>query len=608
MSAESDAGSYVVSPRFWTWLGARQSLVVLLWLLALGVGGYLLWHAYNWFNSPSNAAEERRRADGNSGHTQIDFGGQWIMGRMLVCGYGRELYHRQRQWEIAWAAFPVEDEAPVNRDESIVPGSFRVIAKPGEDLRHDANKMLSWFMGADPEQWRIVGGAVAGPMAVEPFANPFFAAAIQNASANALTPEIVETVNRPSVGGPLYPPIHAFFYAPLGLFEKPQQAYRVFQIFIAVVVILTGLGIKILSRGRIWWSFSTLVLFLYPGTRAGLDLGQNPNITLAIAVWGWVLASRGYNVAGGIVWGLLGFKPVWALALFIVPVMTRRWRFCIAMVLTGIGLAAMTLPFVGLQTWFDWLAVGKEASALYNVNHNWIMLSRDLHGIPRRILHDFSIPEPNRDTPLANALAWSLWGTVLLLTIGIYLRYGDRKRSTGVGVAFLFFGAFLTCYRFMYYDALLSAIGFAVLLSEPMRYLRTRTFGLSLTPQSPTIGGSRKLNPPSPASNQLGSRLIGYINSFPLSILVILLFVENSVGGMELQATLAFGYYARVTTGQDGATGLVTPQLVADTGSKYPMETYLILAIWIWCGIQLILGAERGSDPEKAHQGQDLSQ
>src|SRR5207248_11298840 len=138
---------------------------------------------------------------------------------------------------------------------------------------------------------------------------------------------------------------------------------------------------------------------------------------------------------------------------------------------------------------FDWLAVGKEAAALYSVNQNWINLSRDLHGIPRRMLHDFSAPEAQRDTRLAQTLAWALWGTVFAATVGVYLRYADHRRATGVGAAFLFFGAWLTCYRFMYYDALVSALGCAVLFAEPARFLRTRVFALSPVSQTPSFAG-----------------------------------------------------------------------------------------------------------------------
>ena len=140
-----------------------------------------------------------------------------------------------------------------------------------------------------------------------------------------------------------------------------------------------------------------------------------------MSIWGWALASRGYNVAAGIVWGLFAFKPVWAAAFFLVPLLMRRWRFCLAMVLTGAVLGALTLPFVGLQSWFDWLQVGSDASELYKVNKNWIHLSRDLQGLPRCMFMDFEKPEARRATPpLINALAWGLWGAVFGATVIIY--------------------------------------------------------------------------------------------------------------------------------------------------------------------------------------------
>ena len=53
-------------------------------------------------------------------------------------------------------------------------------------------------------------------------------------------------------------------------------------------------------------------------------------MSLAIIIWGWALYSRGYETAGGLVWGLLAFKPVWAAAFFLAPLLTRRWRACAA--------------------------------------------------------------------------------------------------------------------------------------------------------------------------------------------------------------------------------------------------------------------------------------
>ena len=582
-------------PRYWAWLGTRHAVAVLLWLVAIGIAAYTLFHAWTFFGNRPDQPESHRRVDGNAGHTQIDFGGQWVMGRMVVKGHASELYHRQRQWEVAREGYRLENEPPVHHAEWHLPGSRRTAAKTDDDLRHDADKLMSWFMGSDPREWKTVGGAVALPLAQGPFGNPFAAAVLEAGSQEAVTPAIVERVAAPAIGGPLYPPVHAFLYAPLATLPT-LQAYRVFQVIALAFVFVAALGIKVLTRGKIWWSVATIGLLLYSGTRAGLDLAQNPTVTVSIAIWGWALAARGYNTAGGVVWGLFAFKPVWALAFCIVPLLTRRWRFCAAMVVTGVALCAATLPFVGVQTWLDWLSVGKDAAALYNVNLNWINLSRDLQGIPRRILHDFNAAEAERDTTLAKVLAWALWGAVFATTVGVYLRYADHRRATGIGAGFLFLGAWLTCYRFMYYDTLVSAVGCAVLFAEPARFLRTRTFMMSHATHSATPGSSRALDSPPVAPAAIGSRVLGYVSSFPLTILALMLLVENTLHGMDVEGTIGFGYYAHATTAADGATGRATPRLVLDSSITYPWETFLILALWAWCGWRLICGDERRMD------------
>ncbi len=595
MGSNPDRAGKANSPQAGLREKQRLYVALLLWAAAFGVAAYLLDHSWHWFDNSPELPPERLRVDGNNGHAQIDFGGQWVMGRMLVQGHGRKLYHRQRQWEVVRSGYPVVNESPATQAEAILPPHLRVARRVDEEMRHDADWLMYWFMGTDSPQWRTVGGAAVAPIAVPVGGNPFLMLAQLHASAQAIDQLVVEEVNRPAIGGPLYPPIHAFLYAPLALDDHPQRSYSRFQFLALAMVVVAGLGVRVLTQGRIWWSVATLGILLYPGTRGGLDLGQNPTITLTIVIWGWALASRGYNTAGGMVWGLLAFKPVWGLAFFLVPLLMRRWRFCMAMVFTGCGLAAATLPVVGLQTWFDWLAVGKEASGLYNVNQNWINLSRDLQGIPRRILHDFNLPEAVRDTQLAKTLAWSLWGTVLAATVAIYSWQGDHRRPTGVGAAFLFFAAYLTCYRFMYYDALLSVVGFVVLLAEPMRLLRTQAFGVTMLSQVPLPDGARSLDIPKSHPPPFAPRLLGYMNSFPLTILVLLYLVENAFSGMHLQGTLGFGYYARTVTGADGLTSRVTPMVQADTGMGYPWETFLVLAIWAWCGWRLLCGAERRS-------------
>jgi len=635
-----DANGYVIPQRYWAWIGTRRTLAVLLWLVALGVGAHQLWHARTWFRYRGPTPDTHTRADGNEGHAQIDFGGQWVMGRMLVMGHGHELYHRQRQWEIVNAAYPIENESPVQRDESILPRYQRIHAEYHEDVRHDADRMMYWFMGSDSPAWQTAGGATVAPLATGIPANPFATIALNAASTDAVSPTVVAEVEKPAIGGPLYPPVHAFLYAPLGLIDHPQDAYALFQYLAVGFAYIAGLGVSRLTGGRIWWSLASIVILLYPGCRATLDLAQNSTLSLMILVWGWVLASRNRDWAGGAVWGLLAFKPSWAMAFFLVPLLMRRWRFCLSMVGTGAVLGLLTLPFVGVQAWFDWLAVGNEAAALYNVNLNWINLSRDLQGIPRRFLIDFALPEADRDTSLARNLAWGLWGVVFATTVLVYLLRADHRKPLGLGAGFLFLGAFLCCYRFMYYDVLLSALAIAVLLADPWRYFHTRVFDLKFTLQSPlgiakpsqeTSPESGSSPPPlwgrslrSEAEQRVGgeaiesdsplhasptrgevnvseshasscrtSRLIGYVNSFPLTILLFLYVLDNSLLGMQVEATFGVGYLGRTVTAPNGSTSFVIPRIQADSALFYPWDTVLLLLLWLWCAVRLIRGDDR---------------
>ena len=116
---------------------------------------------------------------------------------------------------------------------------------------------------------------------------------------------------------------------------------------------------------------------------------------------------------------------------------------------------------------------------------------------------------------------------------------------------------------------------------------------LSPVTQTTNLPPARGLTAPHAPPSPFGPRLVGYVNSFPLTVFALLILVENSLGGMKLGATIGFGYYAKVTTGTDGATGLVTPRVEADTGFHYPWETVLVFALWAWCGWRLLRRDER---------------
>lgn len=371
------------------WLLSRRVRLVLAWVLATYAGCTAIYFAWTSF-------DDQRRPDGNWGHANIDFGGQWLMGRMLVEGHGQDLYDRRRQREVLERVYPETDHVP--------------------GFSSDAGKMMSWFMGED-------------------------------------------TSSTNYRGGPLYPPVHALVMAPLGMLP-PRPAYRITQIIILLLTFALGRLIHVWTGGRIWQPVATVLIMIFPGYAGAINLAQNPLFSLALLLVGWRQLALGRPFLAGCIWGCLAYKPVWAVSFFLVPVLTGRWRMMFGMMATGTFWILATLPFVGLHSWFDWLEIGRQASIYYQVDANWITLSRDMQNLPLRYLLNLEGEDATRSPhgSFPYALGKALWVGVILTWIGIALLRRRAVRSlTGPGATFVLLGAWLSCYHFVYYDSLLAA-------------------------------------------------------------------------------------------------------------------------------------------------------
>lgn len=512
--------------------------LLLAWMLCITVASQRLRHAITTFATEPDTPAERIRADGNEGHAQIDFGGQWLMGRMIVTGRGRELYHRNRQWEVVRDGFPRTAEAPETQRYAF-PDELRPTTFKESDARHDAESLMSWTMGTDSPAWQQFGPLVALPFAGT---GPLDVAALLSVTNRHATPELVAELEKPAIGGPLYPPVHALLYSPLSLLP-PKQAYHNFQFFSILLAFPCGWFVRVICGGRVWTPLAACAILLFPGCRSGLDLGQNHVLTLAIVLGGWALAARQREYAGGAVWGLLAFKPVWGLAFAVVPLLLGRRRFLAGLAVSGFSLVLVTLPVVGVQAWKDWLAVGKIAAAEYDVNERWIELSRDLSGVVRRVALNFDLPAAERPSVVADWLSWGLWATVFLGTAVVHRLRRHYPEAEG----FLFLGAVLTCYRFMYYDVLLAVVPFAALFAQ-LRF--------------PTIRAA--------------------VTSFVGIMLLLLLLCENWWNRLDLRATFAFGFL------KPTAATAPVPTIQFATAYEYPLDTLLLLVLWVGLALKLL--------------------
>ena len=472
-------------------LTTRKARLIFTWLILLGALGHR--GVQGWINF---RVEER--PDRTDGHASIDFGGQWMMGRLLVLGHGRELYSRDRHLQVAREAYPRDRE------------------KPGA-TEHDAEQLVKWYPGPPDDP----------------------------------------------VGGPLYPPIHAMVMAPVALISNPYWAYRATQALLIGFVCLAAAGVRYLSHGRWWWSAATAFLLLFPGCRGGIDLAQNSPISITLLIWGWAFIIRGRPSLGGFVWGLLAFKPVWAISFLLALLLLRQWRAAGAMIATGAGLIVITLPFVGIQAWLDWLHVGQLATEMYLVDRNWIFLSRDLFGIPRRIFLDFEDGRAVADRPIAGVVGWALWGFVFTSTVAIAIIVWRRLRRTssssqslsGPFTAFVMLGMWMCAYRFMYYDVLLAAVAVIALLTDPRPYFRRAWWPFA---------------------------------SWAVIFVAVLIVIENVTGPLNVEVTASIHGLKGTVTHLDKSTQKTAPTFFVASGDYYPWDTLTLSALWIWCGVRML--------------------
>jgi hypothetical protein len=121
----------------------------------------------------------------------------------------------------------------------------------------------------------------------------------------------------------------------------------------------------------------------------------------------------------------------------------------------------------------------------------------------------------------------------------------------------------------MYYDALLSVLPLAVLFADPGRFFR-----------------------PTAVVVHAPVRWAGYVNSAPLTLLVVLYLVENWLLHLGLEGTARLGFL-----GSPEETGKHPPAVSGELNLYYPIDTFILLGIWAWAGVRLLIGGDWGEPP-----------
>jgi glycosyl transferase family 87 len=400
------------------------------------------------------------------------------------------------------------------------------------------------------------------------------------------------------VEGPLYPPTMGVLMLPFSLMP-PRPAHAVLALLYVQLTFFTGWLIRDITRHRLRVGEATLLVLLFPHFGMGVVLGQNPALTLAILTGGWALWARGWALSGGLVWGLLAFKPVFAIAVLLVPVLLWSVRMLLGLV-SGCGLFFLaTLVVYGFDlfqfsdgslalnpahAWRRWLTVGTNAATVYAYDVNWIWMSRDLISLPRRDMWNFHYLEEHWKAATGQ-VDWDAWGMqpvnleptptdTELAALSPTPRASDR--STLIGVALVGGVAGLTVLL-----TLISAIWRRLVLDPPRD-----SDGSPVERLDHAFG-------PRPAFILMGALLTCYhfmwYDLLTLALPAALLLADSSrlrwpgriwllflgAGLLACTLNLAFGV---------GVTSL-------------PFEVFLLLAAWLWAGMRMLRGASTVSVP-----------
>jgi hypothetical protein len=197
------------------------------------------------------------------------------------------------------------------------------------------------------------------------------------------------TWNADKVLLPLYPTFYYLWVSPLSWLDYRSAAHlftalSVAALFASVVLIA---GFDPASRtwpGLGWWVAASL---FYSPVLESLVSGQKGTLLLLIFAGTYRLLAQRALFSAGALFACAAWKPQLLLAVALVMLAKREWRFFAGLAATGAVLCAQSLA-VGWETSLDWIATTLHPlphRELVGRSHNWL-------GFARLLLGDYSGP------------------------------------------------------------------------------------------------------------------------------------------------------------------------------------------------------------------------
>jgi hypothetical protein len=145
-----------------------------------------------------------------------------------------------------------------------------------------------------------------------------------------------------------YPPHYLLLLTPLGFLSPQTGLWTWIGLHFAVVAAMTGVIVRN-------WRVAVFGALL-PAAAHSVFYGQNGSLTAALLGLGLVAFDRS-PVLTGVAWGLLSYKPHFALIPLSLAFALRRWATLTAMFFTIFALIGASVLVMGAETWRSFLGV-----------------------------------------------------------------------------------------------------------------------------------------------------------------------------------------------------------------------------------------------------------
>lgn len=303
----------------------------------------------------------------------------------------------------------------------------------------DAIFLSPLWISADPPHLDFVGIWSWARMAIERPPAEIYDHARQQAFLLSLDPGFPVPMPFP------YPPPYLLLIAPLGWLSYP--AARAIWSAATLLAYMAAVG------APDWRPRTMTLALLAPASAVNLLYGQNGFLTAALLIGGVRLAPT-WPVCGGVLLGLLAYKPQFGLVVVAALAAAKMWRAGVAAAAAVAAATAASLIAFGVAPWIAWVGAMPDFVAIVDAQR-----ARLLHLMPTGLSNVLALGASDR-------VAWAAQGAAIGLAVAAVWFFFRRANGRIAAAALAVAAVLASPYAFVY-DLTLVGAAIALLAGEP---------------------------------------------------------------------------------------------------------------------------------------------